>query len=116
MIFKNTLAQMLWLSIHIKVGALYYLGMIASQNKNSKKAKNIISKIGNLPKPSSWHNFRVSSMYFGIDDEEEGYRCLDDFFCKPGTQKLKYNYERYILIDRNFDKYNSNVRRMYFDR
>ena len=102
--------------LHLKIGALYYLGMIASQNKNLEKVQNIISKINNLPKPSSWHNFRVSSMYFGIDDEEEGNRCLDDFFCKPSTQKLKYNYERYILIDRNFDKYNSNVRRMYFDR
>lgn len=101
--------------LHLKVGALYYLGMIASQKKNSEKLKNIISKIDNLPKPFSWHNFRFSSMYFGIDDKEEGFRCLDDFFSEPSTQKLKYNYKRYVLIDRNFDKYNSIIRRTYFE-
>jgi len=101
--------------LHLKVGALYYLGMIASQNKNSEKAKNIISKIDNLPKPLTWHNFRVSSMYFGMDDEEEGIKFLDDFFSEPNTQKLKYNYKRYISLDRNFDKYNPIIWREYFE-
>jgi TolB-like protein len=101
--------------LHLKVGVLYYLGMIASQNKNTEKVKNIISKIDNLPKPLSWHNFRISSMYFGIDDKEEGIRCLSEFFSEPNTQALKYSYKRYILIDRNFDKYKSIIRRMYFE-
>ena len=101
--------------LHLKVGALYYLGMIASQNKNSEKVKNIITKIDNLPKPLSWHNFRISSIYFGIDNEEEGIRCLDDFFSEPSTQKLKYNYNKYILIDRNFDEYKSIIGRKYFE-
>ncbi len=101
--------------LHLKVGALYYLGMIASQNKNSEEVQNIVLKINNLPKPFSWHNFRVSSMYFGIDEEEEGFRYLDDFFREPSTQRLKFNYKRYILLDRNFDKFNSIIRRKYFE-
>jgi len=102
-------------SIHMKVGALYYLGMIAAQYKDQEKVQNIIAKLENFPKVLLDYHFRTASLYFGIGNEEEGFKYLDDFFNKPSTQKQKFIYERYIYLDRNFDKYNSIIGRKYFE-
>jgi tetratricopeptide (TPR) repeat protein len=102
-------------SIHMKVGALYYLGMIAAQYKDLEKVQNIIVKLENFPKVLLDNHFRTASLYFGIGNEEEGFKYSDDFFNKPSTQKQKFIYKRYISLDRNFDKYNSIIGRKYFE-
>jgi len=102
-------------SIHMKVGALYYLGMIAAQYKDLEKVQNIIVKLENFPKVLLDNHFRTASLYFGIGNEEEGFKYFDDFFNKPSTQKQKFIYKRYISLDRNFDKYNSIIGRKYFE-
>lgn len=102
-------------SIHMKVGALYYLGLIAAQNKDLEKVQNIIVKLENFPKVLLDNHFRSASLYFGIGKEEEGFKYLDDFFNKPSSQKQKFIYKKYIYLDRNFDKYNSIIGRKYFE-
>jgi len=102
-------------SIHMKVGALYYLGMIAAQNKDLEKVQNIIVKLENFPKVLLDNHFRTASLYFGIGNEEKGFKYLEDFLNKPITQKQKFIYERYIYLDKNFDKYNSIIGRKYFE-
>jgi len=102
-------------SLELKIGALNYLGMIAAQNKNAEQVQNITLQLENLSKELLEDDLRISSMCFGIDNEEEGFRYLDDFFSKRSTQKLKFNYKRYISLDRNFDNYNFIIGRKYFE-
>jgi len=102
--------------LYIKEGAQYYLGMIASQKKDSKKVQHIISQLRNFPEVLLDDNLRISSMHFGIGNEEKGFKYLDDFFGEPSTQKLKFNYKKYIFLDKNFGKYNSIIGRNYFEQ
>lgn len=101
--------------LKLKIGAMFYLGMIAAQNKNLKNVQCIVKKLENLSMKLLEDELRFSSMYFGIGNEEKGFRHLDNFFNKPRTQKLKYNYNRYIALDKNFSNYIKSIRSKYLE-
>lgn len=101
--------------LNMKIGAQFYLGMIAAQNKNAEDVRIIVKRLENLSMKLLEDDLRFSSIYFGIGNEEEGFRHLDNFFSKPITQRLKYNYERYIALDKNFSDNIKAIRSKYFE-
>jgi len=101
--------------LYLEVGALYYLGMIAAQNKNLEKVQNILSKLENLSRNLLDDHLRLSSIYFGIGDSNKGFGYLDNFFNNQRTQKIKYNYKKYISLDKNYDGYRLIIWRKYYE-
>jgi TolB-like protein len=101
--------------LNIKIGALFYLGMIASQNYQTDEVIHIIKKLENLSIGLLEDDLRLASMHFGIGNDVEGFKCLDKFLKKTSTQKLKFTYWKYINLDKNFHNYIQTIRRKYFE-
>jgi hypothetical protein len=99
----------------LKTSALFYLGMIAAQNKNTKDIQKMIEQLQILSMELFEEDLRYASIYFGIGNEKEGFKHLDNFFSKPITQKLKYAYNINIALDNNFSNYIKTIRKKYFE-
>lgn len=95
------------------IGSLLHLGMIATQNKDTREVERIIQKI-NVIAPKEFDHFedkiKVASMFMGIGKKELGYDYLEAFFKMKKTDKIRYVYLKYLEIDRNFDNYREEKR------
>lgn len=100
----------------LKVSSIYYLGMIAAQNKDISKAREFIKQLENISTGISDEYYKLSSIYFGIGDMENGFNLLDQFFKKVALVKNKYQYKKYFLADKNYNMYIDSIRRKYFER
>lgn len=102
--------------LNYKVGALFYIGMIAAQNKDTKNAERILTQVNNLsPGILIDCEIRKASIYFGLNNEQEGFNNLDIFFNKPLTKKLKHYFGKYLELDPNFSLYLEKIRSKYFE-
>jgi len=95
------------------IGSLLHLGMIATQNKDTREVERIIQKI-NVIAPKEFDHFedkiKIASMFMGIGKKELGYDYLEAFFKMKKTDKIRYVYLKYLEIDRNFDNYREEKR------
>lgn len=89
-----------------KIGALFYLAMIAAQKEEATEVARIFNKI-KVISPKKFDNFedklKSASIYMGIGEKELGYKCLEDFFADEKIKKTRYIYHKYMDIDRNFN-------------
>ncbi len=100
----------------LKVSSIFYLGMIAAQNKDTSKARAFIKQLENISTGISDEYYQLSSIYFGIGDIENGFDVLDQFCKKVALVKNKYQYEKCFLADKNYNIYIDSIRRKYFER
>ena len=98
----------------LRISSLFYLGMIAAQKHEREKAIAIANKIVSEGKDAFEGEIKLSSIFFGLGNEELGRKYLESFLTKPNVMKRKYIYLRYIDMDRNFDKFRQNIRRSYY--
>ncbi len=94
--------------LSLKMASLYYKGMIASQ-RNQREAVQLINReIGLLSfkgTPPGFEYLRMASMFFGLGDEDTGYKYLNSFISNPESAKMRFIAKRYIDLDRNFAGY-----------
>ena len=93
-----------------KIGALFYLGMIATRKNEAEKAQRIAQEIEVISLESYDEKLKLASIYMGLGERELGYKYLDSFFRKPSTQKRRFIYYIYIDLDGNFDNYKEEER------
>ena len=96
-----------------KLYSLSYLGMIAAQEGNFEEAKKILKEIDVLApqkEASTGFHLQIASIYMGIGDFESGYVHLEKAFSAPDTAKLRYIYQKFIDIDKNFNKFKDEKR------
>jgi TolB-like protein len=98
----------------LRISSLFYLGMIAAQQHEREKAVAIVKKITSEGKNAYEGEIKLSSIFFGLGNEELGRKYLGSFLTEPNVIKRKYIYLRYIDMDRNFDKFRQNIRRSYY--
>lgn len=93
--------------LEFRIGSLFYLGMIASQQGDIEKVQKIIQEIS-LLSPSEHRfledHFKLGSIYMGLGKKELGYKYLESFFNSENTKKDRFIYYKYIDIDKNFAK------------
>jgi hypothetical protein len=79
--------------------------MIAAQLGEKEKALKSIEQINLLSPQENFLGieFRLASIYFGLDMKELGYKNLRVFFESPPAKKMHYTFLKYIDIDKNFD-------------
>lgn len=94
-------------SLDFKIDSLFYLGMIASQLGEIEKTLKIAEEIKLIcPKELIKDDYlKLASIYLGMDRKETAYNYLKSFFYKPGIKKMRFNYYKYIEMDKNFDNY-----------
>jgi tetratricopeptide (TPR) repeat protein len=94
--------------LNFKIHSLYYLAMIEAQRGESEKVEKIIREIEFI-KPEDYRDLQVqlemASIFFGIGDEESGYRYLESLFKDGQTKNDKFLNTKYLEIDKNFDNY-----------
>lgn len=92
----------------LKIASLYYKGMIASQ-RNQREDVGLINReidLLSLNKiPSGFEHLRIASVFFGLGDEDIGYKYLNSFISDPDNAKKRFIAKRYIDLDRNFAGY-----------
>jgi tetratricopeptide (TPR) repeat protein len=94
--------------LNFKIHSLYYLAMIEAQRGESEEVEKIIREIEFI-KPEDYRDLQVqlemASIFFGIGDEESGYRYLESLFKDGRTKNDKFLNTKYLEIDKNFDNY-----------
>lgn len=99
--------------LNFNIHALHYLAMIQAQKGQAEEAKRIIRDVEFLS-PDEYRDlpfhFELASIFFGIGDEDSGYRFLDLLFNDEPTKNDKFIYSMYIDIDKNFDNYRNDIR------
>ena len=93
-------------ALDLKIGSLFYLGMISSQRGERGKALRIIDDI-RLISPQEfvlYDHLKLASIYMGLGMKESGYEHLRSFFKRSPIQKMRFAYLKYIDFDRNFDR------------
>lgn len=91
-----------------KTDARLYLCMIAAQMEGSKKASKMMEEIELLPQLRKQHHYvdyKLSSIYFGLKMEYQGYQSLESLMHSSAVQNRKYWFKRMIELDHNFDLY-----------
>ncbi len=94
--------------LSLKIASLYYKGMIASQRNQRKAVELIISEINLLSlkgAPPGFEHLRMASMFFGLGDEDAGYKYLNSFISDPESARKRFIAKRFIDLDRNFAGY-----------
>jgi tetratricopeptide (TPR) repeat protein len=99
--------------LNFKLHSLYYLAMIEAQRGQADEAERVVREIEFI-KPEDYRDLQVqlemASIFFGIGDEESGYRYLE-LLCNDGqTQRDRFVYFKFTEIDRNFDNYRNEAR------
>ncbi|UCC40850.1 MAG: hypothetical protein JSV96_05280 [Candidatus Aminicenantes bacterium] len=92
--------------LDFKTGALFYLGMIASQGGEKENVLKILGEISLLvPRRSELKldHLKLASIYFGLGIKDMGYKYLQSFFNENIAKKAPYIFVKYIDIDKNFD-------------
>jgi TolB-like protein len=94
--------------LNFKIHSMYFLAMIEAQRGNAEQAKSII-KEAEFIKPEEYRDLpfhlEMASVFFGIGDEESGYKYLKLLFNNGKAKKDKYVNEKFTEIDKNFNKY-----------
>jgi len=94
--------------LNFKLHSLYYLAMIEAQKGETEEVKRLVSEI-EIMRPAEYRDvpfhLEMASIFFGIGDEESGYKYLESLFKDEQNQKDKFLYSKYTEIDGNFDKY-----------
>ncbi len=83
---------------------LEFLGMIYAREGKNTQAELTYQSIDKEAFISFDSRLRMASILMGLGKEEEGFNQLDIFFNQPYIQKMKYLYERYIRLDKNFGR------------
>ena len=87
--------------------------MIDAQRGKAEEAERIIREIEFI-KPEEYRDLlfqlELASIFFGIGDEESGFRHLESLFTDEQNQRDKYIYAKLTDIDRNFDNYRNEAR------
>lgn len=94
--------------LNLKIASLYYKGMIASQRNQRKAVELIISEINLLSlkgAPPGFEHLRMASMFFGLGDEDAGYKYLNSYISDPESARKRFIAKRYYDLDRNFAGY-----------
>ena len=79
--------------LSLKIASLYYKGMIASQRNQREEVGSINREIDLLSLkgiPPSFEDLRMASMFFGLGDEETGYKYLNSFISDPVNTKKRF--------------------------
>lgn len=95
-----------------KIGSLYYLGMIASQEGLKDEAQRIINEISTISPESFQGELRLASIYSGLGEKELAYKYLRSFFTKISSQKKKFIYYKYLDIDKNFHNFKDEIKKL----
>lgn len=91
--------------LEIKIDSLFFLGMIASQEKNRKEAFEIADEIKRLLPQGLMinSNLRIASIYMGLGMKDVGYEYLNRHVNMKIIAEMPFISRDYISIDRNFD-------------
>ncbi len=85
-----------------RVAAQFYLGMIAARENDYERANKIAKELLTLS-PELYGNYLLlSSIYYGMGNEEQGWHYLKKFFSGSAEQEMKFIYLRLIDLDENF--------------
>lgn len=94
--------------MNFKIHSMYYLAMIEAQRGEREKALDLVREI-ELMKPEEYRDlpflFEMASIFFGIGEEEPGYRYLESLFADEQARNDRFIYAKFAEIDRNFDSY-----------
>ena len=94
--------------LNFKIHSMYFLAKIEAQKGKTEETIGLIRNL-EIMKPEEYKGFEdkleLASVFFGIGDEESGYRYLESLFNDGQTQRDRFVYSKYIEIDRNFNKY-----------
>jgi TolB-like protein/Tfp pilus assembly protein PilF len=99
--------------LNFKLHALYYLAMIEAYKGETENAIRIVSEIEaiELNEYRDYQNLlELASIFFGIGDEQLGYRYLGSLFTDEQNRMDKFIYAKLTEIDRNFDNYRKKAR------
>lgn len=93
------------IDLDFRIDSMLFLSMIAAQLGEKEKALKSIEQINLLSPQENFLGieFRLASIYFGLDMKELGYKNLRVFFESPTVKKMHYTFLKYIDIDKNFD-------------
>lgn len=100
--------QQIEMPIAYRISALLHLGMIAAQKGEKEEAKRIVEQILSFSHEEILElddYLKLSSLYMGIGEKESGYKYLKTFFEIDSVKKMRYVYQKFIDIDKNFDKF-----------
>jgi TolB-like protein len=99
--------------MHFKIHSLYYLAMIEAQRGEREKALGIVREI-EIMKPEEYRDlpfqFEMASIFFGIGDEEVGFRYLESLFADGQAKNDRFIYAKFAEIDKNFDNFRNEQR------
>ncbi len=101
------------LPLNFKIHSLYFLAMIEAQKGEAEEAVRLISEVEFI-QPEEYRDLpfhlEMASIYFGIGDDQSGYKYLESLFTDEQTQCDKFINSKYMDIDRNFDNYRNERR------
>jgi tetratricopeptide (TPR) repeat protein len=99
--------------LNFKIHSMHFLARIEAHRGNADEAKRIVRDVEFI-KPEEYRDLpfhlELASVFFGIGDEESGYRYLESLFTDRQTQKDKFVYAKYTEIDRNFNSYRNEAK------
>ncbi len=99
--------------MNFKIHSLYYLAMIEAQRGETEKALALVREI-EIMKPEEYRDlqfqFEMASIFFGIGDEELGFRYLESLFADGQAKSDKFIYAKFAEIDKNFSNYRNEQR------
>ena len=99
--------------LNLKIASLYYKGMIASQRNEEDNVRLVVQEIKLLTLeggPPGFEHLIMASMFFGLKDEDNGYKYLDLFFSSAESKKKRFIVMMYIDLDQNFEFYRNQKR------
>jgi TolB-like protein len=99
--------QQIEMPLEYRISAMLHLGMIATQKGEKEEARRIVEQILSLSHEEilGFNDYlRLSSLYMGIGEKESGYKYLKTFFEIDRVKKMRYVYQKFVDIDKNFDK------------
>jgi hypothetical protein len=86
-----------------RVVAQFYLGMIAAQENDIEFAEGVLKELQILTPDLYGDYLLLASIYYGIKNEELGWKCLTKFFDGHAERAMKHIFIRQIELDKNFD-------------
>ncbi len=93
--------------LRFKIDSMFFLAMIAAQNGDKEKALRLVNEIDLLyPQETILNDYlKLASVYLGLQMRELGYEKLKSFFSRPMIKKMRFIFQKYIYLDKNFDNY-----------
>lgn len=94
--------------LYLRIPSLHYLAMIAAQKNEKRKVRSLLEAIRLVSINSPQFNkpeLLLSSIYFGIGNEEEGNTHLKKYFESLKPNGARHIDLKYIELDKNFAPY-----------